>query len=724
MADHTDHDNDRGGVTGASAVTSISLNNHDKTPGVLLPPPPPPHFPPPDSSISSLSPSCSSLVWPLHCPLLPAPTPAAILCRLHSLPHATHLRSNRTRRASVAIIIRCRNKQDEAHVMLKPPKPKVKKQRRKGSTRPNHNHNPAPNPGHVSADSTSKPLHTRHTAAAACNAVQSSPSPVPPSPPPGLSIAPSSAFSASSSLHSHSSLTRVPSCLSPSARQQSQTALSALAAAPWLHSANGIGGSECEVEVLYMQRAQNPRDRWSGQMSFPGGRCEKDETDQQALVREVQEEIGWDLNDTSAFVCVGELDDKEMDGLKNVKPLAVAIFVYVQVCRFSPPLRLQPSEVSSVVFAPLSYFASLHHPSHFGRIYHPLMLQVLQRRPAPNAPPIRPFDLRLIRYPHKREGKLLMEEARQRMSDEHRSTLAAMEAAEEEAATARGEHHISDLDDEPLITSSPLSHQYRALLSGLRHRLSTFAHDHPSLVPHLPPSISLHRPVLLPSIEQLASLRFPALSLPGSWMHSSGSGGFSTGDDMRTTTRTLLHDEEGRSRNMSTGGAVSAQSLSSADQPLPPPPLIAPPMQLTSDESQCPPPFILWGMTLEKSSELMMMLGYPFMMQHFLTGSERRQRKYALWSNAGEVRWSVERGVETLRQRVQEVTNHSHTQSQTDAQHTDDPSQRHFQTQGQTTAVQDPSARSFDRMRQTMKAYRERMADALRQRAHGIVSKL
>jgi len=101
-----------------------------------------------------------------------------------------------------------------------------------------------------------------------------------------------------------------------------------------------------------------------------------------------------------------------------------------------------------------------------------------------------------------------------------------------------------------------------------------------------------------------------------------------------------------------------------------------------------------------------------------------RQRKYALWSNAGEVRWSVERGVETLRQRVQEVTNHSHTQSQTDAQHTDDPSQRHFQTQGQTTAVQDPSARSFDRMRQTMKAYRERMADALRQRAHGIVSKL
>lgn len=119
-------------------------------------------------------------------------------------------------------------------------------------------------------------------------------------------------------------------------------------------------GQSAQLEMLYMQRAQNPRDRWSGQMAFPGGRQERGETDEQTVVREVREEIGWDLDDrydaagargqgsrsrrasfvhvidlnlpvllvslSSHFVRLGQLDDKPMDGLKNVKPLAVAVF--------------------------------------------------------------------------------------------------------------------------------------------------------------------------------------------------------------------------------------------------------------------------------------------------------------------------------------------------------------------------------------------------------------
>jgi 8-oxo-dGTP pyrophosphatase MutT (NUDIX family) len=61
-------------------------------------------------------------------------------------------------------------------------------------------------------------------------------------------------------------------------------------------------------------------------MSFPGGRADPGESDENTAAREVLEEVGWDLHDRERFVRIGQLDDKAMDGLKNVKPLAVAVF--------------------------------------------------------------------------------------------------------------------------------------------------------------------------------------------------------------------------------------------------------------------------------------------------------------------------------------------------------------------------------------------------------------
>ena len=34
-----------------------------------------------------------------------------------------------------------------------------------------------------------------------------------------------------------------------------------------------------DIELLFVRRAINPRDRWSGQMAFPGGRQNINETD-------------------------------------------------------------------------------------------------------------------------------------------------------------------------------------------------------------------------------------------------------------------------------------------------------------------------------------------------------------------------------------------------------------------------------------------------------------
>lgn len=48
-----------------------------------------------------------------------------------------------------------------------------------------------------------------------------------------------------------------------------------------------------EAEVLFIRRSVNPRDRWSGQVAFPGGRSAPGEDDCSCVEREVR-----------GFVCV------------------------------------------------------------------------------------------------------------------------------------------------------------------------------------------------------------------------------------------------------------------------------------------------------------------------------------------------------------------------------------------------------------------------------------
>ena len=45
---------------------------------------------------------------------------------------------------------------------------------------------------------------------------------------------------------------------------------------------------------MFIRRAFNPKDPWSGNVAFPGGRKDGDETDKQTAVRETMEELGLD----------------------------------------------------------------------------------------------------------------------------------------------------------------------------------------------------------------------------------------------------------------------------------------------------------------------------------------------------------------------------------------------------------------------------------------------
>lgn len=109
--------------------------------------------------------------------------------------------------------------------------------------------------------------------------------------------------------------------------------------------------------------------RWSGHVSFVGGKNEPGETDEDTVKREVFEEIGIDLND--GYIKVGRLDEREITSIKDNKLLMIlspfgnlniCFFViidgvltirkkkkvYLQIVPNSPPFQLQTTEVAAV----------------------------------------------------------------------------------------------------------------------------------------------------------------------------------------------------------------------------------------------------------------------------------------------------------------------------------------------------------------------------------------
>jgi 8-oxo-dGTP pyrophosphatase MutT (NUDIX family) len=80
------------------------------------------------------------------------------------------------------------------------------------------------------------------------------------------------------------------------------------------------------LEVLFIRRAENPQDPWSGQVAFPGGRFEPQDADLRATARrETLEETGLDLS-RSEFL--GALDEIAARGRLRPVDLSVQPFVF------------------------------------------------------------------------------------------------------------------------------------------------------------------------------------------------------------------------------------------------------------------------------------------------------------------------------------------------------------------------------------------------------------
>jgi 8-oxo-dGTP pyrophosphatase MutT (NUDIX family) len=105
------------------------------------------------------------------------------------------------------------------------------------------------------------------------------------------------------------------------------------------------------VEALFIHRAEDPRDPWSGHMAFPGGRVESGDKDPRAAaIRETREEVGLDLQVIGTPL--GRLSDVAAVG--RGRPLSLVVEPYVFSIEDRP--ELEPNhEVAEVVWVPLNF---------------------------------------------------------------------------------------------------------------------------------------------------------------------------------------------------------------------------------------------------------------------------------------------------------------------------------------------------------------------------------
>ena len=107
-----------------------------------------------------------------------------------------------------------------------------------------------------------------------------------------------------------------------------------------------------EWRVLYIRRSKNEKDRHSGQVAFPGGACDKSDTDAiDTALRETREEVGIRRD---KIRIVGVLPDYETISYFRVTPV-------VGLLQWPCTMKLQESEVARAFTIPLDWLLDSSH---------------------------------------------------------------------------------------------------------------------------------------------------------------------------------------------------------------------------------------------------------------------------------------------------------------------------------------------------------------------------
>lgn len=108
------------------------------------------------------------------------------------------------------------------------------------------------------------------------------------------------------------------------------------------------GSSMEDLEIGYILRAVRNEDRWSGQIGFPGGKRDpQDSTDLETAIRETREEIGLNL---STQQLVGRLDDIQARKAGSLLDFFIRPYVFHIKEAIQP--RLNPDEVADFFWVP------------------------------------------------------------------------------------------------------------------------------------------------------------------------------------------------------------------------------------------------------------------------------------------------------------------------------------------------------------------------------------
>jgi 8-oxo-dGTP pyrophosphatase MutT (NUDIX family) len=114
-------------------------------------------------------------------------------------------------------------------------------------------------------------------------------------------------------------------------------------AATALVVADGPGGPS----LCFIERAERPGDRWSGQMALPGGKRDPGDPDLvHTAVRESHEEVGLELADVAPVGRLGDIRGRAHKG-------RVATFVWC--LDHQPALTPDPGEVQAALWIPLRH---------------------------------------------------------------------------------------------------------------------------------------------------------------------------------------------------------------------------------------------------------------------------------------------------------------------------------------------------------------------------------